>query len=137
MIRGVAFLHGDKNSATSGTDFSSSSQGAFDGCAVIRDLHNPGREKNRIVRGSGPHHFDGVLRGDRAGRPSLACAFHQMIGGCPIAMAIKQRPDDPAVQHSVERFVFFLRLPLGDDFGACSRFIGVPHETTNVQPIGI
>ena len=55
----MTFFHGDKNSATSGADFSSSSQGALDSRAVIGDLHNPGREKNRIVRGSWPQHFDG------------------------------------------------------------------------------
>jgi len=84
MIRGMTFFHGDKNSATSGADFSSSSQGALDSRAVIGDLHNPGREKNRIVRGSWPQHFDGVLRSDRAGRPIPASAFHQMICCRPI-----------------------------------------------------
>ena len=137
MIRGMTFFHGDKNSATSGADFSSSSQGALDSRAVIGDLHNPGREKNRIVRGSWPQHFDGVLRSDRAGRPIRACAFHQMIRCRPITMAIKQRANDPAVQDSVKSLVFFRRLPLGDDLADCSRFIGVPCEATNVQSIGI
>ena len=132
MIRGMTFFHGDKNSATSGADFSSSSQGALDSRAVIGDLHNPGREKNRIVRGSWPQHFDGVLRSDRAGRPIPASAFHQVIRCRPVAMTIEQRADDPAVQDSIESFVFFLRFPFSDNLAACSRFIGVLQETANV-----
>ena len=39
-----------------------------------------------------------------------------MVGGRPIAMAIEQCADDAAIQNSLKRFVFFLRLPLRDDF---------------------
>ena len=45
-------------------------------------------------------------------------------------MAIEQRADDPAVQDSIERFVFLLRLPLSDDFP-------VLRETTNMQAVRI
>jgi hypothetical protein len=39
-----------------------------------------------------------------------------MIGGRPIAMAIEQCADDAAIQNSIKRLVFFLWLPLCDDF---------------------
>jgi len=130
MIRGMTFFHGDKNSATSGADFSSSSQGALDSRAVIGDLHNPGREKNRIVRGSWPQHFDGVLRSDRAGRPIPASAFHQMICCRPITMAIEQCANDPAVQDSLKSLVFFFRFPLSDHFA-------VFRKTANMQAVWI
>ena len=59
-----------------------------------------------------------------------ARTFHQVIGGRPIAMAIEQRSDDPAVQNAGERFIFQFRFPFRDDF--------IPVEkTTNVQAIRI
>src|SRR5437868_8560948 len=42
--------------------------------------------------------------------------LHQMIGRRPVAMAVEQRPYDPAIQHAGERFVFRLRPPFRDDF---------------------
>src|ERR1700726_655846 len=47
--------------------------------------------------------------------------FHHMVGCRPVAVAIEQRPDDPAIQHSGERFVFRLRFPSGDDFAVLGK----------------
>ena len=125
MIRGMAFLHRDKHSATRRANFSCGTERSLDGCTVISDLNDLGREKDRIFRRSRPQQFDGVFRSDSARRPIIAGAFHQMIRCRPVAMTIEQRADDPAVQNSVERFIFFLRSPFSDDFAACSLFIGV------------
>jgi hypothetical protein len=137
MVRGMAFLHRNENSAACGANFSASTECSFDGCTVITNLHNLGREKNGVVRRCRPQQFDGVFCGDCARRATFACAFHQMIGCRPVAMTIEQCADDPAVQDSLERFVFFLRFPLSDDFASCLRFIGVLQETTNMQAIRV
>ena len=130
MIRGMAFLHRDEDSPTCGANFSSSSQCSLDGRTVIRYLNNLGREKHGIVRRRWPEQFDGVFRSHCARRAIFACPFHQMIRCRPVAMTIEQRADDPAVQNSLERFVFFLRFPLSDDFA-------VLQETANMQAVWI
>jgi len=130
MIRGMAFLHRNENSATRGANFSAGAQCSLDGRTVIRYLNNFGREKHRVVRRRRPQQFDGVFRSDCARRTIFARAFHQMIRCRPVAMTIKQRADDPAVQNSFERFVFFLRFPLSDD-------LAVVQETTNMQAIRV
>src|SRR5437879_2953816 len=53
-----------------------------------------------------------------------------MISGRPIAMAIEQCADDAAIQNALKRFVFFLRLPLGDDFA-------VFWETPDMQSVRV
>ena len=133
----MAFSDRNENSATRGANFSGGAQCSLDGRTVISDLDNLGREKNGVVCRGRPEQFDGVFRGDRARRAIFACAFHQMIRCRPVAMTIKQCADDPAVQNSLERFVFFLRFPLSDDLAACSRFIGVLQETTNMQAVRV
>src|SRR2546423_3041429 len=60
-----------------------------------------------------------------------------MIRCRPVEMTTKYRADDPAVQNSLERFVFFLRFPLSDDLAARSRFIGVLQQTTNMQAVRV
>ena len=130
MEGGMTFFHGDKSSATSGANFSAGAQCAFDGRAIIRQIHNSGRKKHRIVRRSWPQQFDRIFRGDGARRAVLVCTFHQMICRGPVAVAIEQCPDDAAIQNSIERFVFLLRFPLSDDFA-------VLRETSNVQPVRI
>src|SRR5437763_860438 len=53
-----------------------------------------------------------------------------MPRGGPIAVAIEQSADNPAVQDAGEGFVFFLRLPFGHDFIAAN-------ETANMKPFWI
>src|SRR5438477_9597331 len=53
-----------------------------------------------------------------------------MPGRSPIAVAIKQRADDSAVQDSGEGFIFFFRLPLGDNFVATNK-------AANMKPVRI
>lgn len=130
MIRGMAFSDRNENSATRSANFSSGTQCSVNGRTVIGDLNDLGREKHGVVRGCRPQQVDRVLRSDCARRAIFACAFHQVVCCCPVAMAIEQRADDPAVQNSLERFVFFLRFPLGDDFAVFG-------ETMNVQAIWI
>ncbi len=133
----MAFSDRNENSPTRGANFSGGAQCSLDGRTVITDLDNLRREKNGVIRRCRPQQFDGVFRGDRARRAIFACALHQMIRCRPVAMTIKQCADDPAVQNSLERFVFFLRFPLSDDFAVCSRFIGILQETTNVQSVRV
>src|SRR3954447_3729734 len=114
MIRGMTFFHRDEDSLACGANFFAGAQCSLDGRTVTSDLNNPGREKDRVVRWCRPQQFDGVLRSDRARRAIIACTLHQMIRRRPVAMAIEQRADDPAVQNSLERFVFSLRFPLSD-----------------------
>jgi len=89
MVRGMAFLHRDENSAARSTNFSAGAQCALNGCTVIGYLNNLGREKHGVVRWGRPQQLDGVFRSDCARRPIFACAFHQMIRCCPVAMAIE------------------------------------------------
>src|SRR5439155_26841246 len=130
MISGMPFFDRDKDSATNGADFSPGAQCSLDGRTIIRQVHNVGGKKYRIVRRSGPQQFDRILRGDRAWRPILVCTFHQMISRCPVAVAIEQCADDAAIQDFLKSFVFFLRFPLGDDFA-------VLREASNMQSVRV
>jgi hypothetical protein len=116
MIRGMAFFHGDKNSAASGTNFPTSGECPFNGRAIVRQIDNSRGKKHGAIRRCGPYQFDCVLCRDSARRLTLVRAFHQMISRGPITMAIEQRADHPAIQNSLKRFVFFLRFPFRDDF---------------------
>lgn len=89
MIRGMAFLHRDENSAARSTNFSAGAQCPLDGRTVIGYLNNLGREKHGVVRRGRPEQLDGVLRSDCARRSIFACAFHQMIRCRPVAMTIE------------------------------------------------
>ena len=74
--------------------------------------------------------FDLVLGRHRARDGVRLHPLHQMIRGGPVAVAIQQRADDPAIQNARKRFVFFLRRPIGDDFIA-------PGEAPDVQALEI
>ena len=126
----MAFLHRDKNSATNGADFSAGAQCPLDGRAIIRQIHNSGRKKHRIVRRSWSQQFDRIFRSDRAWRAILVCTFHQMISRCPVAVAIEQRADDAAIQNAIKSLVLLLRFPLSDDFA-------ILRETLNMQAVRI
>ena len=89
MMRGMAFLNCNENAATRGANFSAGAQCSLDGCAVISDLNNLGREKNGVICRGRPEQFDGVFRGDRSRRAIFACAFHQIIRCRPVAMTIE------------------------------------------------
>ena len=97
MIRGVAFFHCDKNSATGGAKFSASTQCSLNNRAIIRQIDNSGGQKDRIARRRWSEQFDGVFRSDGAWRALLICALHQMIGCRPVAMTVEQRADDAAI----------------------------------------
>ena len=60
--------------------------------------------------------LDRVLGGDGARWLVSAGLLHQVPRRGPVAMAVEQRADDAAAQHSFKRFVLLARLPLGDDF---------------------
>ena len=127
----------DENSPARGADFPIGTQGAFNCRAIVAYIDNFRREKDGAAGRRRPQHFDRVLGSNRARRMIFAGALHQMVRRSPVAMAIEQRPDDAAIQYSTERFVFFLRVPLSDNFTACSRFIGVLWKTSDVQTIRV
>src|SRR5690349_13551397 len=55
------------------------------------------------------------LGGDGAVRLVLAVALHQEIRGGPIRVAVEQRTDDAAVEHSRKRLMMRFSVPLGDN----------------------
>ena len=112
----MTFFHRNENSAARCADFSASDECSFNGCAIVCQIDNLRGKKYRIVRRRWPEQFDCILRRDSAWRMILVRILHQVIGGRPIAMAIEQRADDAAIQNSLKRLVFFLWLPLRDDF---------------------
>ncbi len=130
MKRGMTFGHGDECPATSRAHFSASGQSSFDGRASLGGLDHFGRKMNRTIGRRRPQKLDRVISSNRARRTRLSPALHQMPGGSPIAMAIEQRADDPAVQNAGKRLIFFLRFPLGDHFIAA-------RETADVQTFRI
>src|SRR5438034_10359108 len=83
-----------------------------------------------MARRGRPHQFDRVFHGDCARRAILLRALHQMISGCPVAMAIEQRADYAAIQHSIKSFVFLLRFPFCND-------LAIFWEASNMQSFGI
>jgi len=130
MVRGMAFLYCNENSVTGSTEFSGGSQRSFNTRAIIGYLDNLRGQKQGTVRRCWPQHFDRIFRRDCTGRMLDTCAFHQVIRCRPVAMAIEQCPNDPAVKDSVKSLVFFFRLPLGDHFA-------VFRKTANMQAIWI
>jgi len=116
MISGVALFNRDKNSATRCANFSTRGECPFNGRAVVSQINNFSGKKHRIIRWRWPEQFDCILRRDSAGRVVLFRMLHQMIRCRPIAMAIKQRADDAAIQYSLKSFVFSFWHPLCDNF---------------------
>jgi hypothetical protein len=116
MISGVAFFHGNKNSATCCANLSNRSERSFNGRSVVSQVDNFSGKKYRIICRRWPEQFDCILRRDSAWRVIFFRMLHQMIGSRPIAMAIEQRADDAAVQDSLKSFVLFLWFPLCDNF---------------------
>lgn len=132
MMSGMTFFDRDENPPAGGADFSIGGQGPFNCCAIVAYLDNFRREEDQTAGRRWPQQLDRILGGDCARRMIVTRALHQMVRGSPVAMAIQQRTDDAAIQYSVERFIFFLRLPLGDHFAARSRFIGVLWKTADM-----
>jgi hypothetical protein len=93
----MAFFHSDKNSATRCANFSTRGECPFNGSAVVSQINNFSGKKHRIIRRRWPEQFDCILRRDSARRVILFRLLHQMIRGCPIAMAIEQCADDAAI----------------------------------------
>lgn len=130
MERGVTFFDRNENAATSCADFSAGGQRPLDRRTIIRKIDNfRGQMHGTICRG-GSKKLNRIFRRDRAWCGIGIRALHQMIGPGPVAVAIKQRADDPAIQNPGERFVFFLRRPFGDNFVALGK-------TPDVQPVRI
>ena len=97
MIRGMAFLHPDENSATRGANVPASAQCSFDRRAIIGQIDNFRRKKDRIARRSWPQQFDRIFRRHRAWRVILFRALHQVIGRRPVAMTVEQCANDAAI----------------------------------------
>jgi hypothetical protein len=116
VICGMAFFHRHENSVTGRAHFPTRGQSSFHRRAILRRIDNFGRKKYRIIRRRGPRQFDGVFRRDRAWSGVRLGALHQMIGRSPIAVTIEQCSDNAPVQHTGKCFVFWFRLPFGDDF---------------------
>lgn len=137
MMSGMTFFDRDENPPARGADFSIGGQRPFDCGAIVAYLDNFRREEDETAGRRWPEQLDRILGGDGARRMIFTRALHQMVRRSPVAMAIQQRADNAAIQYSVERFVFFLRLPLSNHFAACSRFIEVLWKTADVQTIRV
>jgi hypothetical protein len=112
----MTFFHRNKDSATRCANFSTRGECPFNGRAVVSQIDNFSAKKHRIIRRRWPEQFDCIPRRDSARRVILFRMLHQMIGSGPIAMAIEQRADDAAIQDSLKSLIFFLWLPLRDNF---------------------
>lgn len=121
VIRGMTFFHGHKNSAASGANFSTCRERSFNGCAIVGKIDDLRGEMHRSNRRRRPEKLDRVFCRDCAGRVVRARAVHQMIGGRPITMAIKQRANDAAIENSGKRFVFWFRFPVGYDLAVLGK----------------
>jgi len=120
MKRWMTFLHRDKRAATSRTHSPAAAQGSFHrGFASLR-LDNLRGKKNGAIGWCRPQKLDRVIGRDGARRLFFAACVHQMPGRGPVAVAIKQRTDDSAVQNAGKRFVFLLRGPFSYHFIAAN-----------------
>jgi len=93
----MAFFDRDENAATGGANFSAGAQCSFNRRAIIGQIDNFRRKKDRIVRRSRPKQFNRIFRRHRAWRMVLIRALHQVIGGRPVAVTIEQRANNPAI----------------------------------------
>src|SRR5687768_710498 len=66
--------------------------------------------------------------GHRAGRRIGARFLHQMMRGCPVAVAVQQCPADPSVEYAGKGLVVFSRPPLCNHLGALD-------DTSNAQTL--
>jgi len=74
-------------------------------------FQDPRRQLHGLISRGRPEQLDRIVRGHRAERLSELLHLHQMPRGSPIAMAIKQRPNNPAIQHAREGLMVSLWLP--------------------------
>ena len=103
-----------KRASTDGRHFSMRDELAFNQRAIVLQLDNPGHQFDRLIGRRGPPQLDRVIGGHSAGRMIGAIALHQMISRGPVAVTIKQRPNDPATEHAGEGLLISLRLKLGN-----------------------
>ena len=114
----MSWFDGDEGTATSGADFVMRDQLACDDRFVVSRVHHTRHEFYRAIARRRTQELDRVVCGDRARRFVGAALLHQVPRRRPVAMTVEERADDPAVQHSLKRFVFFARLPLRDNLFA-------------------
>ena len=116
MIRRMAGLDRDESAAAGCSHLVMRNELAFNDCAIFRRLNYVRHQVDWFIRGRRPQEFDCVISGDSAGRMIETVAFHQMISGGPVAVAVEHGADDATAQHSGERFLISFGLPFGDNF---------------------
>jgi len=88
---------------------------AFDGDYLADRFDDPGFQVQRAVGRRRSTQLDGVFHSDSAGWVFEILGLHQMPGGGPIAMTVKQRANDAAVEDAREGFMVGFRRPVGHD----------------------
>ena len=127
----MAFRHGHESSAAGRANFSASRQCSFDRRATGSRFRHFRGEENRSVRRCRAEQLNRVIRRHGAGRTIVARRFHQVPRRRPIAVAIEQRADNPAVQHSRKRLIFRRGFPFRHDLIVALR------KTANAQTVRI
>ena len=118
MIGRVAGFHRDKCSATSCRYSVMRDQLSFNHGTIVAGFDHAGDEPDRLVCGRWTSQSNLVVSSDRAGRMICSRAFHQMVGGGPVAVTVEQRTNDAAAEHPRKRFLISLGLKFSDDFVA-------------------
>ncbi len=98
---------------------------------VALRLYGAGAQMHRRVYWRRAQHAYRVFRRDGRRRSIQPLRGHQVVRRRPVAVAVQQRTDDPAVERALEGLVVRLRLPLGDQFAVLA------HETADVQPLRV
>ncbi len=116
MISRVAGLDCDKRAAAGCSYFVVGDQFAFHYCPVIGRFNYSRNQMDWFIGRRWPQEFDCVVSGDCTGRVVQTETLHEVIRRGPIAMAVEQRADNSAAEHSRKRFLVGFRLPVSDYF---------------------
>ena len=129
----VSRFHGNESSTASCADFPASSEGGLDRGPVIREFNDPSFETNWTHHWRWPFELNGVVGRYRARRFCESTLLHEVPSRRPVRMAIKNRADDSAVEHSWKCFVMGFRCPVANDFGGCSTVVDMAVDTKTLR----
>ena len=105
VVRDVAFAYRDEQTPAGGRDLTAGRQLRLHRDAVVGGGDDATAEVDGTIGGRGALQPDRVFRGHRDRRLIRAASLHQVVSRSPVAVAVEQRPDDPAVQDSRERLM--------------------------------
>ncbi len=130
MIRRMALFDSDEKTPAGVADLAACYEFRFDDCPIIIRVNHTCSQCYWPIDRCRPQQLYVKLSRYSAGSIVQTVALHQKIRCRPVRVAIEERTDDAAIQHSGGCLVMWLRVPLSYNLVALG-------EAANMQPFRI